>query len=123
LLVLVECHLAYPLVPWVDLLVVRQMMLVRHLLVLLFLCQILVHVLVQKARVWFVGTLAAVAVPRTAFDVQLEEVHQRTLVLLVLHCMLYVVGPPGTAAAVARIVVEVHTVLLRSLPAVAGDAR
>ena len=63
------------------------------------------------------------AVLRTVFVVQLEEVHQRTLVLLVLHCMLYAVGPPGTVAAVARIVVEVNTGLLQSLPAVAGDAQ
>ena len=119
---LVEFHLAYPLVPWVDLLVVRQMMLVRHLIMLLFLCQILVHVLFRKGRVWIAGTLIGVAVLRTAFVIQLEEVHQRTLALLALHCMLHVVGPPGTVAAVARIVVEVHTALLRSLPAAAGDA-
>ena len=99
------------------------MLLVHHLLLLLFLCQILFHVLAQKARVWLVGTLAGVAVPRTVFDVQLEEVHQRTLSLLVLHCMLHVVGPAGIAAAVAHIVVEVHTLLLQSLHSAAGDVR
>ena len=81
---LAECHLAYPLVPWVVLSAVHQMLLFRHLLELLFLCHLRVHVLFRTVLVCFVGTMVGVVVLRTASDVQLEEVHQCTLVLLVL---------------------------------------
>ena len=61
-------------------------------------------------------------VPRTESDTQ-PEVLPRMMVLLALHCMLHVVGPPDTVAEVMCIVVGPHMALLQQLPAAAGGVR
>ena len=123
---LAECHLAYPLVPWVVLLVALRTLLIHHIVSLLVLYHFPVLVLVQNVRVYsglHVGMQAGVEVPRTASDAQLE-VLQRTMLLLALHCTPYVVGPPGTVVEVqVRIMVGVHTISLQTLPAIAGGAQ
>ena len=106
LLVVVECHLANPLVPWMVILAVCCMFLFRHFLVCPFLDHL--RVLFQTAWALPVGTSVVVVALRTASCALQEEVHLHTLVPLVLRCTLSAVQP-AVIVVVASTVVEVRT--------------
>ena len=107
LLVVVECHLANPLVPWMVILAVRCTFLFRHFLACPFLNHLCVRVLFRTAWVLPADTSVVVVVLRTVCFASQEEVHLHTLVPLVLRCTLSAALPAGIVV-MARTVAEVR---------------
>ena len=113
LFVVVECHLANPLMPWMVLLAVRCTFLFRHFLTCPFLDHLRVHVLFRTAWALPDGMSIVVVVLCTVCFVSQEAVHLLTLGPLVLRCTLSAARPVGIVA-VARIVAEVRMGSLQS---------
>ena len=108
LLVVVECHLANPLVPWMVILAVICTFLFHHFLACPFPDHLRVRVLFRMAWVLRADTSVVVVVLCTVCFASQEEVHLHTLVPLVLRCTLSAARPAGIVV-VASTVVEVPT--------------